>query len=146
MKFQRAAEFICVFHLTWLLLLYTNTWFSVYCFHCIHGIVTLKPKVRSGIGGKRLFEGNSRDTRWFVSDFVRAMNEANRVNWPELDTELPAKTYWHDHSLIGISWGALSDGTISLSVQPFFAQAEWVCQIVIQWHPSVGLCVCPSVC
>jgi hypothetical protein len=32
-----------VFHLTWLLLLYT--WFSLYCFHCIHGIVTFKPKV-----------------------------------------------------------------------------------------------------
>jgi hypothetical protein len=32
-----------------------------------------------GIGGKRLFEGNGRDTRWIVSDFVRAMNEANRV-------------------------------------------------------------------
>jgi hypothetical protein len=31
------------------------------------------------IGGKRLFEGNGRDTRWIVSDFVRAMNEANRV-------------------------------------------------------------------
>jgi hypothetical protein len=39
---------LCVFHLTWLLLFYTNTWLSVYCFHCIHGIVTLKPKVRSG--------------------------------------------------------------------------------------------------
>jgi hypothetical protein len=67
-----------VFHLTRLLLLNTNTWLSVYCFHCIHAIVTLKPKVR-GIGGKRLFEGNGRDTRWIVSDFVRAMNEANRV-------------------------------------------------------------------
>jgi hypothetical protein len=37
-----------VFHLTWLLLLYTNTRLSVYCFYCIHGFVTLKPKVRSG--------------------------------------------------------------------------------------------------
>jgi hypothetical protein len=48
-----ALPSLCVFHLTWLLLLYTNIWFSVYCFHCIHGIVT---KVRSGIGGKRLFD------------------------------------------------------------------------------------------
>jgi hypothetical protein len=24
---------LCVFHLTWLLLLYTNTWLSVYCIH-----------------------------------------------------------------------------------------------------------------
>jgi hypothetical protein len=29
----------------------------------IHGIVTLKPKVRSGIGGKRLFERNGRHTK-----------------------------------------------------------------------------------
>jgi hypothetical protein len=42
MKFQRAAEFMRVPPETRLLLLYTNTWLSVYCFHCIHGIVTLK--------------------------------------------------------------------------------------------------------
>jgi hypothetical protein len=36
-------------------------------------------KYAQGIGGKRLFEGNGRDTRWIVSDFVRSMNEANRV-------------------------------------------------------------------
>jgi hypothetical protein len=44
MKFQRAAEFMRVPpDLT--TLLYTKRWFSVYCFHCIHGIVTFKPKV-----------------------------------------------------------------------------------------------------
>jgi hypothetical protein len=32
-----------------------------------------------GIGGKRLFEGDGRDTRWIVSDFVRALNEATEV-------------------------------------------------------------------
>jgi hypothetical protein len=32
-----------------------------------------------GIGGKRLFEGNGRDTRWIVSDFVRVLNEATEV-------------------------------------------------------------------
>jgi hypothetical protein len=32
-----------------------------------------------GIGGKRLFEGNGRDTRWIVSDFVRDLNEATEV-------------------------------------------------------------------
>jgi hypothetical protein len=32
-----------------------------------------------GIGGKQLFEGNGRDTRWIVSDFVRALNEATEV-------------------------------------------------------------------
>jgi hypothetical protein len=31
------------------------------------------------IGGKRLFEGNGRDTRGIVSDFVRAFNEATEV-------------------------------------------------------------------
>jgi hypothetical protein len=33
----------------------------------------------SGIGGKRLFEGNGRDIRWIVSDFVRALNEATEL-------------------------------------------------------------------
>jgi hypothetical protein len=66
MKFQRAAQITRV--PPDLLLLYTNTWLSVYCFHCMHGIVTFfKPKVilpddswlrARGIGGKRLFEGN----------------------------------------------------------------------------------------
>jgi hypothetical protein len=32
-----------------------------------------------GIGGKRLFEGNGRDTRWIVSDFVKALNDATEV-------------------------------------------------------------------
>jgi hypothetical protein len=36
-------------------------------------------KYSRGIGGKRLFEGTGRDTRWIVSDFFREMNEANRV-------------------------------------------------------------------
>jgi hypothetical protein len=32
-----------------------------------------------GISGKRLFEGNGRDTRGIASDFVRALNEATEV-------------------------------------------------------------------
>jgi hypothetical protein len=41
---------------------------------------TARWQVRArGIGGKRLFEGNGRDTRWIVSDFVRALNEATEV-------------------------------------------------------------------
>jgi hypothetical protein len=92
MKFQRAAEFmrvppdlttfsalpsLCVFHLTWLLLLYTNTWLSVYCFHCIHGIVTLKPKVRSGNRREAVFEGNGRDAKKYPLNCVgfRQRNE-----------------------------------------------------------------------
>jgi hypothetical protein len=35
--------------------------------------------VCSGIGGKQLFEGNGRDTRGIVSDFVRALKEATEV-------------------------------------------------------------------
>jgi hypothetical protein len=31
------------------------------------------------------------------------------------------ETYWHDHSLES-SWGALSDGTISSSIQPFLGE------------------------
>jgi hypothetical protein len=49
---------LCVFHLTWLLLLYTNTWFSVYCFHCILGIATFKPKV---IHARFVCSGNRRE-------------------------------------------------------------------------------------
>jgi hypothetical protein len=70
MKFQRATEFTRVPPDLTTAILYTNTWFSVYCFHCIHGIVTFKPKVippedscvLGGIhvGGKRLIEGNGR--------------------------------------------------------------------------------------
>jgi hypothetical protein len=49
MKFQRAAEFMRVPpDLTICYSDYTNTWLSIYCFHCIHGIVTFKPKVHSG--------------------------------------------------------------------------------------------------
>jgi hypothetical protein len=65
MEFQRATEFTRV---PPDLTTATNTWFSIYCFHCIHGIVTFKPKVilpddscvLGGIGGKRLIEGNGR--------------------------------------------------------------------------------------
>jgi hypothetical protein len=32
------------------------------------------------------------------------------------------ETYWHDHSLES-SWGALSDGTISFSIHPFWRGA-----------------------
>jgi hypothetical protein len=71
---------LCVFHLTWLLPLYTNTWFSVYCFHCIQGIVTFKPKVILPDDSCVLFEGNGRNTHGIVSDFVRALNEATEVN------------------------------------------------------------------
>jgi hypothetical protein len=55
--------------------------------HCIHGIVTFKPKVillddsfgARGIGGKRLIEGNGRGTRGILPDFVRALDEATEV-------------------------------------------------------------------
>jgi hypothetical protein len=42
------------------------------------------------------------------------------------DTEIAKKcnivrTYWHGHSLES-TWGALSDGTINFSIQPFFGE------------------------
>jgi hypothetical protein len=75
MKFHRAAQFMRVPpDLT------TAIRLSVYCFHCIHGIVMLKPKVRSGNRREAaLWRERPRDASWIVSDFVRAMNEANRV-------------------------------------------------------------------
>jgi hypothetical protein len=78
MKFQQAAESM---HVP-LLQLYTNTWFSVYCFHCNHGIATFKLKeircVLGGIGGKWLFEGNGQDTHWIVSRFRQGIERGYR--------------------------------------------------------------------
>jgi hypothetical protein len=109
-----------VFHLTWLLLLYTNTWLSIYCFHCIHGIVTLKPKVIRcvlGPGRKRLFEGNGRDTCWIVSDFVRALNEATEV-----------KMAWVSGCPVGAAqWGPPSGSALSLPLA-----CAWPCRVDIK--------------
>jgi hypothetical protein len=79
MKFQRATEFTRVpTDLT--RLPYTNTWFYVYCCHCIHGIVTFKAKVilpddgqlyARGIGGKRLIEGNGRSLFGISADLCQ---------------------------------------------------------------------------
>jgi hypothetical protein len=86
MKFQRVTEFTRVPpDLT--TLLHTNTWFSVYCFHCI---VAFKSKVilpddsyvhgeYAGSGSLKGKPVNARDTRGIVPDFVRAMNEATKV-------------------------------------------------------------------
>jgi hypothetical protein len=37
-------------------------------------------------------------------------------NWPK-NVKI-VKTYWHDHSLES-SWGALSDGTVNISIKSF---------------------------
>jgi hypothetical protein len=47
-----------------------------------------------GIGGKWLFEGNSRDTRGIVSDFVRALK---MWKWPECLDESVVHSYIHNH-------------------------------------------------
>jgi hypothetical protein len=40
-------------------------------------------KYARGIGGKRLFEGNGRDTRWIVSDFSWQWMRLTEWYWPE---------------------------------------------------------------
>jgi hypothetical protein len=77
------------------MLLYTNIWFSIYCFHCI---VTFKPKVilpdnsyvlgeyagSSSLKGMLVFVW---DTHGIVPDFVRALNECqNEMTWTQLET------------------------------------------------------------
>jgi hypothetical protein len=78
MKFQRAAEFMRVppdlYKYMVLRLL-----FPLHLWHCY--VQTESNTLCAwGIGGKRLFEGNGRDTRWIVSDFFRALNEATEVS------------------------------------------------------------------
>jgi hypothetical protein len=64
-----------------------------------------------GIGGKQLIEGNGQDTRGIVSDFVKALNEANEVKmawmsgclWIVLKLTLQKKC----HSFLELTLGIL---------------------------------------
>jgi hypothetical protein len=86
MKFQRATEFMRVPPDLTTATLYKymvlRLLFPLHSWHCY--VQTESNTARwqlcaRGIGGKRLFELNGRDTRWIVSDFVRALNEATEV-------------------------------------------------------------------
>jgi hypothetical protein len=80
MKFQRAAESMRVPpDLTTATLYKYMALCLLFPLHSWHCYLRWNRKCARGIGGKRLFEENGRVTRWIVSDFVRAMNEANRV-------------------------------------------------------------------
>jgi hypothetical protein len=74
-------------------------------------------KYAQGIGGKRLFEGTGRDTRWIVSDFVRAMNEANRV-----------KLAW----VSGCEQGYRSEN--GPCVRMSFGDTEKIRVMILPWH------------
>jgi hypothetical protein len=80
MKFQRAAQITRVppdllyKYMALRLLLPLHSW---HCYIQTESNTARWQLCARGISGKRLFEGNGRDTRWIVSDFVRALNEAS---------------------------------------------------------------------
>jgi hypothetical protein len=70
--------------------------------------------VLGDIGGKRLFEGNGRDTRGIVSDFVKVLNEATEV-----------KMAWVSGWSSGWSLGQLKIPTVlfrTIGRTPFFRE------------------------
>jgi hypothetical protein len=72
-------------------------------------------KYARGIGGKRLFEGNGRDTRWIVSDFVRALNETTEVKMAWVSGWSHGYNRYDAQVIITFGQGALT-GKITVNV------------------------------
>jgi hypothetical protein len=115
MKFQRAAEFMRVPpDLTTTLCKYMvlRLLFPLHSWHCCVQTESNTMCVR-GIDGKRYFEGNGRDTRWIVSDFVRAYERGlPKWKWPDFTWAWFKKSYeldmanqnYRSQALINCGW------------------------------------------